>query len=94
MKILNVVENLDKGAVENWLVQTFIESQSLYPQWEWTFYCILNKKGRLDELVLTHGGKIIYSPFTISNKIKFLLSLRHVLKKKTSMILFIRTTTI
>lgn len=81
MKILNVVENLDKGAVENWLVQTFIESQSLYPQWEWTFYCILNKKGRLDELVLTHGGKIIYSPFTISNKIKFLLSLRHVLKK-------------
>lgn len=80
MKIINIVENLDKGSVENWLVSVFLESRSIRPDWEWSFYCILDRKGRLDEIVLKSGGKIIYSPMTISNKLKFLLHLRKVLK--------------
>ena len=51
MKIIHIVENLDKGAVENWLVNIFIESRKTRPGWEWTFYCILGKEGRLDEKV-------------------------------------------
>lgn len=80
MKIIHIVENLDKGAVENWLVNVFIESRKINPEWEWTFYCILGKPGRLDEKVITAGGKIIYSPCTISSKLSFLKALRRVLK--------------
>ena len=60
LKIIHIVENLDKGAVENWLVKTFIESRKMYPNWQWTFYCILGKEGRLDEKVKAAGGEIIY----------------------------------
>src|SRR5690349_1118654 len=82
MKIIHIVENLDKGAVENWLVNVFVESRKIKPDWEWTFYCILGREGRLDERVKNAGGKIIYSPVTVSNKLGFLKSLRAVLKKE------------
>lgn len=80
MKIIHIVENLDKGAVENWLVRSFIESRKVHPDWQWTFYCIFGKKGRLDDVVLEAGGNIIYSPMTISKKIPFLRHLRKTLK--------------
>ncbi len=80
MKIIHIVENLNKGAVENWLANTFIESRKLKADWEWTFYCILGEAGRLDEKVRQAGGIIIYAPCTVSNKIKFLQALRKTLK--------------
>jgi glycosyltransferase involved in cell wall biosynthesis len=81
MRIIQIVENLDKGAVENWLVNIFLESRKLRPEWEWTFYCILGEKGRLDQKVTDAGGKIIYSPYTLSHKIQFLKHLRKTLKQ-------------
>lgn len=81
MKILHVVENLDRGAVENWLVNIFLESKKIRPDWEWTFYCILGRAGRLDSRVENAGGNIIYSPVTISDKVAFLKNLRRQLKK-------------
>ncbi|WP_421796975.1 glycosyltransferase [Haliscomenobacter sp.] len=80
MKIINIVENLDKGAVENWLVRVFIESKKIEPDWEWTFYCLLGKPGRLNEIVENSGGKIVYSPVSISNKLLFLMHLRKALQ--------------
>ena len=79
-RIIHIVENLDKGAVENWLVNIFLESKKRQPHWEWTFYCILGEKGRLDEKVIAAGGKIIYSPYWISKKYLFLKYLRQTLK--------------
>jgi len=81
MKIIQIVENLDKGAVENWLVNIFLESRKLQPEWEWTFYCILGQKGRLDQKVTDAGGKIIYSPYTLSHKVQFLKHLRKTLQQ-------------
>ena len=81
MKIIHIVENLDKGAVENWLVNIFLESRKIRPDWEWTFYCILGKPGRLDENVRNAGARIIYSPVTVSNKLSFLKYLRIELKR-------------
>lgn len=78
--VIHVVENLDKGAVENWLVNVFLESRKHYPDLKWTFFCILGKEGRLDEEVRRAGGEIIYSPYWISEKIKFLAYFRKVLK--------------
>jgi glycosyltransferase involved in cell wall biosynthesis len=81
MRILNIIENLDHGAVENWLVRIFRESRKCRPEWEWTFYCILGKEGRLDRDVVSNGGKIIYSPVPLSRKLSFLSHLRLTLKK-------------
>ena len=80
MNIIHIVENLDRGAVENWLVNVFIESRRIRPDWKWTFFCILGKEGRLDRKVRDAGGTIIYSPVTISNKISFLKHLRKTLQ--------------
>lgn len=80
MKIIAVVENLDKGAVENWLVRIFLQSKAIRPDWQWTFYCMLGKPGRLDEEVRAAGGTIIYSPVEISSKWAFLKNLRRTLK--------------
>jgi len=81
MKIIHIVENLNTGAVENWLVNIFLEARIKEPHIEWTFYCILGKPGRLDGIVLSNGGEIIYSPVKISNKISFLKHLRGTLIK-------------
>ena len=82
LRIIHIVENLDKGAVENWLVNVFLESRKSRPEWDWTFYCILGKKGRLDEKVLASGGNIIYSPYWLSDKVKFIKYLRRTLRSK------------
>jgi glycosyltransferase EpsF len=76
MKLIHIVENLEKGAVENWLVSVFLNSRELRTEWSWTFYCILGKPGRLDERVRQAGGTIIYAPCSISDKMKFLKHLR------------------
>lgn len=80
MRIIHVVESLDTGAVENWLVNVFIESRDSRPTWEWTFYCMLDSPGRLDEKVRQHGGSIVKSPVRISRKTAFLRHLRRTLK--------------
>lgn len=82
MKILHVVENLDKGAVENWLVNVFEHSRKFQPDWEWTFYCLLNRPGILDERVKSLGGKIIFASYSISHRILFLKSFRALLLKE------------
>ncbi len=76
MKIIHIVENLDRGAVENWLIQVFIRTREIRPDWVWTFYCLLNKPGGLDNLVRNAGGIILYSPVSIRKKFVFLRSLR------------------
>ena len=81
MKIFHIVENLDKGAVENWLVNVFLESRKHRPDWKWTFFCVLGKEGRLDDVVRKAGGEVIHSPYWLSQKRNFLLNLRSILKK-------------
>ena len=80
MRLIHVVENLDRGAVENWLVNVFLESRKYRPGWDWTFYCIEGKPGKLDERVKAAGGKIIYAPVTVSDKFTFLRHLRRTLQ--------------
>lgn len=81
IRLLHVVENLDKGAVENWLVQTFLESRAKRPEWQWTFYCVLGVKGRHDEQVRAAGGEIIYAEVPLSDKLGFLRHFRLVVQK-------------
>jgi glycosyltransferase involved in cell wall biosynthesis len=80
MRLIHVVENLDRGAVENWLVNIFLESREYRPGWDWTFYCIVGEPGKLDERVREAGGHIIYAPVTVSDKFTFLRHLRRTLQ--------------
>jgi glycosyltransferase involved in cell wall biosynthesis len=78
MKILQIVETLNNGAVENWLVSSFLEITKQRPNWQWTFFCILDKPGKLDGKVRDNGGQVIYSPNSISEKSAFLKNLRKI----------------
>ncbi len=80
IRILQIVENLNTGAVENWLYRIFAAASVEYPDYHWTFFCTLGKPGRLDDKVRQLGGEIIYSPHAIGDKRAFLSSLRAVIK--------------
>ena len=72
MKILQIVESLHNGAVENWLVNCFVEISKIKPDWQWTFFCIIENQGKLERLVKDNGGKVLKSQVTISDKKKFI----------------------
>jgi glycosyltransferase involved in cell wall biosynthesis len=80
LKILHIVENLDRGAVENWLVRMLRHASKQGVKLEWTFYCALGQKGQMDEVVRELGAAIIYSPFPIGQKADFIRALRTELK--------------
>jgi hypothetical protein len=68
LKVLHIVENLDRGAVENWLVRLLRHASKKGLKLDWTFYCVLGQPGALDEEVTKLGAPIIFSPFPIGQK--------------------------
>jgi glycosyltransferase involved in cell wall biosynthesis len=76
LKVIHIVENLDRGAVENWLVRMLRHSRRIGIQLDWTFYCALGKPGLLDDEVRAMGGRIVYSSSPIGNKNSFVRKLR------------------
>jgi glycosyltransferase involved in cell wall biosynthesis len=81
VRILQIVESLHTGAVENWLYRVFSAVSANYSDYHWTFFCTSGKPGRLDEKVRGLGGEIIYSRYTIGEKRAFFSSLRKVIKE-------------
>jgi glycosyltransferase involved in cell wall biosynthesis len=81
VRLLQIVESLDTGAVENWLLRVFAAAGTTNPEYHWTFFCTLGKAGRLDERVRRLGGEIIYSPYEIGDKRAFICNLRAVIKE-------------
>jgi glycosyltransferase involved in cell wall biosynthesis len=80
VRVLHVVENMDRGAVENWLVRMLRHARTHGIRLDWTFYCALGEPGCLDEEVRNLGGHIIYSPVPIGQKWAFIKALRQELK--------------
>lgn len=81
LHVCHIVENLDHGAVENWLVRSFSTARERYPHLIWTFYCILPQAGRLEERVKQLGGRVVHSPYLISDTWAFERSLRKYLRE-------------
>jgi glycosyltransferase involved in cell wall biosynthesis len=75
-RILNIVNTLDTGATENWLVRACEVGAAQHPDWKWTFYCTYGQQGRLDERAWRFGADVIYSPYPVGNKRAFFNSLR------------------
>ena len=80
-RVLHVVENLDRGAVENWLVRMFRHGKKMCFDLDWTFYCTLGREGALHSEVRALGGRIVYSPAPIGEKWAFMRALRRELKR-------------
>ena len=75
-RVLHIVENLDRGAVENWLVRMLRHARASGQAPDWTFYCALGRLGALDDEARALGARILYSPVTVSRKFAFARALR------------------
>lgn len=80
-RVLHVVESLNAGAVENWLVRMLEHATRRGLPVDWTFYCTLVEPGALDDRVRALGGSIIRSPVALHKKAAFALALRRTLKR-------------
>src|SRR5579859_5141197 len=76
-RVLHVVESLDHGAVENWLLRMLRYARQCGHEVDWTFYCALERPGRLDDEALRLGASVIHSRFPLASKAAFMRALRH-----------------
>ena len=75
-RVLHIVENLDRGAVENWLVRMLLHASRRAIELDWTFYCALPRPGALDEQARSAGARIVTSPVPLARKVAFVSALR------------------
>lgn len=75
-KVLHVIESFNGQATEQWLYRTLSCLNGVGQDVDWTFYSILGQHGRLDSAVNALGGKLVYSPVPMANRLAFLKALR------------------
>lgn len=81
MKVLHIVESLDRAAVENWLVRMLAHGRAHAAPLDWTFYCTLDRPGALDHKVRELGARIVTSPVGLGRQVEFAQSLRAELRQ-------------
>jgi len=79
-RVLHVVESLDRGAVENWLLRMLEFAVSSGMPTNWTFYCT-NGPGALDARANAAGARVVHSPVPIGAKAEFMRALRAHLRR-------------
>jgi glycosyltransferase involved in cell wall biosynthesis len=78
--VLHVVESLNRGAVETWLVRMLTYARSRGVNFDWSFYCTWSGGGALEQAALAADAKIVQSPVPLARKSEFLRALRGELK--------------
>jgi glycosyltransferase involved in cell wall biosynthesis len=78
--VLHVVDSLDLGAVENWLLRMLRHSKKCGLMLNWTFYSILQHTGELDDEARDLGAKVIRSSAPLDKKTEFVSNLRSTLR--------------
>jgi glycosyltransferase involved in cell wall biosynthesis len=76
LSVLHIVENLDRGAVENWLLRMLAHARRRGVAVDWSFYCTLAREGGQDETAHRLGARVIHSPVPMVQKIAFTRALR------------------
>jgi glycosyltransferase involved in cell wall biosynthesis len=74
--VLHVVEHLDRGAVETWLVRMLRHARAVGRAVDWTFYCALGRVGALEAEARALGAGVVHSPVPIGQKVAFVRALR------------------
>jgi glycosyltransferase involved in cell wall biosynthesis len=81
-RVLHVVETLDRGAIETWLVRMLRRARDRGLELDWTFYCILGRPGgALEAEAIAQGARVIRSPVEMGEKYKFIMALRRQLAR-------------
>jgi glycosyltransferase involved in cell wall biosynthesis len=80
LKVLHVVENLDRGAVENWLLRMLEHARNRGVPVDWTFYCILQQSGESESRAEASGARVIHSPVPLARKAEFIRAFRQALR--------------
>ena len=80
-RVVHVVENLNRQAVENWLIRMMRHAAARNVDLDWTFYCTLGRPGALDDTVRGLGGRIVFSPCSESEPVGFVRALRAELRR-------------
>jgi len=75
-RVLHVVENLDRGAVEAWLLQLMCHARRRGVVLNWSFYCAVGAPGERDEQARELGAGIVPSPVPVGQKFAFARALR------------------
>lgn len=79
-RVFHVVESLDVGAVENWLLRMLRAGVAAGAPLNWTFYSVLTRPGRHDEEARRLGATVINSPVELDDKLAFMRHLRATLQ--------------
>jgi glycosyltransferase involved in cell wall biosynthesis len=81
LKVLHIIENLERGAVENWLMRMLVHARKQEIEVDWTFYCILGQPGAMDDKARALGARVVHTPVPIVEKTKFVRALRTELRR-------------
>lgn len=79
-RVIHIVESLDAGAVENWLLRMLRAGREFGEPLDWTFYSVLSRPGRFDDEARRLGATVINSPVELDDKASFARHLRGVLR--------------
>ena len=79
--MLHVVENLDRGAVENWLLRLLEHARNQGVPIDWTFYCILEQSGESESRAKASGARVVHSPVPLARKVEFIRAFRQALRR-------------
>lgn len=58
--VFHIIESLNRGAVENWLVRMLKHARRRGVQTEWTFYCALGREGALRKELIRVGPEVMH----------------------------------
>jgi glycosyltransferase EpsF len=79
--VLHIVESLDRGAVEGWLLRMLAHARRRGVPVDWSFYCALEREGAQDKIARDLGARVIHSPVPMAQKIAFARALRAQLRR-------------
>lgn len=79
--MIHIVESLDVGAVEGWLLRMLGAGKKFGADLDWTFYTVLQTPGRFDEAARAMGARVINSPVALDDKFNFVKALRRELRR-------------
>jgi glycosyltransferase involved in cell wall biosynthesis len=80
--VLHIVENVDRGSVETWLLRMAAHAHRCGIPINWTFYCALDAPGSKDGLARELGVRIVHTPVPINRKTAFAKALRRELQSR------------
>ncbi|SPF45876.1 putative Glycosyl transferase group 1 [Candidatus Sulfotelmatobacter kueseliae] len=79
-RVVHVVESLDRGSAEMWLLRMLRHARIREIGLDWTFYCTLQRPGSNDEEARALGAKVIHSPVPLGRTLAFVHALRQELR--------------